>query len=170
MTEIRTARLVLRRARAEDLDAIHAILSDPGAMTYWSSLPHETLAETRDWLAGMIAGHELCDDFIIELGGRVVGKAGAWRRPEIGYILHPDVWGQGVATEALTAVIGHLFASHGDPALTADVDPRNVASIRVLSKLGFHETRRATRTWFIGGQWHDSIYYALRRDDWASRS
>lgn len=170
MTVIRTARLVLRRARPDDLGAIHAILSDPQATRYWSTLPHETLDQSRDWLAGMIAGHELCDDFIIELDGRVVGKAGAWRRPEIGYILHPEFWGRGVATEALAAVIGHLFAAHGDPALTADVDPRNAASIRVLSKLGFRETHRATRTWFIGGQWHDSIYYALARADWPPQS
>lgn len=170
MTEIRTARLLLRRARTDDLHAIHAVLADPRAMTYWSTLPHETLEQSREWLAAMIDGHELCDDFIVEMDDRVIGKAGAWRRPEIGYILHPDAWGMGVATEALTAVIDHLFAAHDDPAITADVDPRNLASIHVLGKLAFRETRRAARTWLIGGQWIDSVYFQLTRDDWAQRA
>ena len=45
------------------------------------------------------------DDFVIEFQGRVIGKAGFWRVPEVGYILHPDSWGQGFAAEALRAVI-----------------------------------------------------------------
>ena len=43
MDEIRTERLLLRKAREEDLDSMHRILSDKRAMRYWSSLPHESL-------------------------------------------------------------------------------------------------------------------------------
>ena len=168
MTELRTPRLVLRRARPGDVDGLHAILSDKRAMKHWSTLPHESLAETQQWLDAMLARGPGFDDFVVELDGRLVGKAGAWRMPEIGYILHPDVWGMGIATEALRAVIPHLFAAHDAPALTADVDPGNAASIRLLEKLGFRETGRASRTFFIGGQWFDSIYLALARDRWAA--
>jgi len=91
VTEILTARLRLRPARPEDLTALHAILGDPRAMRYWSSLPHASLAESRTWLDGMIAAppEESCD-FVIEHDGRVIGKAGCFRLPEIGFILHPD--------------------------------------------------------------------------------
>ena len=54
-TDIVTARLRLRRARMEDLPAIHAILSDCRAMLYWSTLPHATLDQSRAWLADMVA-------------------------------------------------------------------------------------------------------------------
>lgn len=164
MTELRTDRLLLRRARLGDLDAIHAILSHPDAMRYWSTPPHETVEQSRDWLEAMIAAPEaLCDDFVIEFEGRVVGKAGCWRLPEIGYILDPDVWGRGFAAEALRAVVAHVFATHAIPAITADVDPRNAASLALLSKLGFRETGRAERTMLIGTEWCDSIYLALPR-------
>ena len=43
MVTIRTDRLLLRRATMDDLPAIHAILSDPQGMRYWSSLPHAAL-------------------------------------------------------------------------------------------------------------------------------
>lgn len=164
MTTLTTARLVLRRARPDDLSAMHAVFSDPRATAYWSTLPYETLAQTAAHVDSMTSPDG--DEFIVELEGRVIGKAGSWKLPEIGYILHPDVWGRGIATEALTAVIDHLFASHAVPALIADVDPRNAASVRVLEKLGFAETHRASNTYCIGGVWSDSVYLSLAREDW----
>src|SRR5580658_1935163 len=99
--ELVTARLKLRRAAPGDLEAMHEILSDRRAMRFWSTAPHRDLAQTRVWLAAMIAdGPPLSGDFVIEHRGRVIGKAGAWRVPEIGFILHPDYWGQGFAAEA----------------------------------------------------------------------
>jgi RimJ/RimL family protein N-acetyltransferase len=164
MERIVTQRLVLRRAREDDLEAMHAVLSHPVAMRYWSSLPHRELGETREWLANMIApGPRPSEDFVIELDGRAVGKAGCYQLPDIGYILHPDHWGRGLASEALTAVIARVFERHPIPAISADIDPRNTASIRLLTKLGFRESGRASRTWHIGEEWCDSIYFALPR-------
>lgn len=166
MTEIRTPRLLLRRARPDDLEAMHEVLSDAQAMRYWSSTRHETLEETREWLDSMItAPPGESDDFVIEHQGRVIGKVGCWRLPEIGYILHPSCWGRGLATEALAAAVAHIFASHPIPAVETDVDPRNLRSLALLKKLGFEETGRAERTWHIGGEWCDSIYLALKRPE-----
>jgi ribosomal-protein-alanine N-acetyltransferase len=163
--EIYTARLILRRAREDDLDGLHAVFSRPEAMRYWSRPAHDDIAETRDWLAGMIAADPATsDDYILELDGRVVGKAGAWRLPEIGFILHPDLWRSGLMREALTALIPHLFARHPIDRLTAEADPRNAGSLGLLHGLGFHETHRAERTMQWGEEWCDSVYLALPRD------
>ena len=167
--EFRTERLVLRPARLEDLDAIHAILSDPQAMAYWSTPPHETVQQSRDWLQSMI-DIQLPDgeDLIIEREGKVIGKAGLWRFPEIGFILHPEFWGQGYAHEALKVVIGRAFDTHGLPRIEDDVDPRNTGSLKLLSRLGFRETGRKERAWLVGDQWCDSVYLALDADAWRS--
>ena len=162
--ELVTVRLRLRRAAPSDLADLHEILSDPAAMRFWSSPPHRDLERTRAWLADMMAdGPPHSDDFVIEHDGRVIGKAGCWRLPEIGFILHPRCWGQGFAAEACEAVIAHVFATHDLPAITADVDPRNEASLRLLARLGFVETGRATATYEIEGEISDSVYLALRR-------
>ena len=161
---IRTARLLLRRARPEDLDDLHAIMSDPRAMRYWSTPEHETIAETRrclDVLCG--APGNGADDWMIELDGRAIGKAGAWAPPEVGFLLHPDRWGRGYAFEALSALIPILFARHAVPALTAEADPRNAASLALLARLGFRETGRAARTMRWRDEWCDSVYLALPR-------
>jgi [ribosomal protein S5]-alanine N-acetyltransferase len=164
MTELITPRLRLRRAQATDLDALHAVFSHPVAMRYWSRPPHTDLGQTREFLDKMIdAPPDVSDDFVVEHQGRAIGKAGCWRLPEVGYILHPDHWGRGLATEALTAVVGHVFATRPIEAIKADVDPRNAGSLRLLATLGFVETHRAARTWLVGEEWCDSVYLALAR-------
>ena len=169
--EIRTERLLLRPARADDLEPLHAILSDPRAMAYWSSPPHEYVDQTRDWLTSMIAIQPSeGEDFIVEYDGRLIGKAGLWRFPEIGFIFHPDHWGHGFAREALGAVIERAFSAHGFARIEADVDPRNLSSLALLDRLGFRETGRKERTWFVGGRWCDSIYLALDAEGWRGRA
>ncbi len=169
--EIRTERLLLRPARADDLEPLHAILSDARAMAYWSSPPHEQIDHTRDWLASMIAIQPSeGEDFIVELDGQLIGKAGLWRFPEIGFLLDPHYWGQGFAREALGAVIERAFTVHGLARIEADVDPRNLRSLSLVDRLGFRETGRKERTWFVGGRWCDSIYLALDAEGWRART
>ena len=168
--EITTSRLRLRPARPEDLNAIHAVLSDREAMRWWSTPPHDDIEQSRAWLNVMIANTAAgAADFVVEHEGRVIGKAGCWKAPDVGYILHPDVWGRGFAREALSAVIDHVFAATDLDALNADVDPNNAASIRLLERLGFVRTGEAKATWHIGGQWMDSLYYGLERSRWQTR-
>ena len=168
--EFRTERLLLRPARASDLEPMHAILGDPRAMAYWSSTPHEDIGKTRDWLASMIAIQPTeGEDFIVEFEGRLIGKAGLWRFPEIGFVFHPDFWGRGLAQEALTLVLDRAFTIHGLPKVDADVDPRNAGSLKLLERLGFRETGRAERTWHVGDQWCDSVYLELDPAGWRSR-
>ena len=70
-----------------------------------------------------------------------------------------------MATEAVGATVDHVFATRDLDTLTADVDPENAASIRLLERLDFIRTGFAERTWNVGGVWKDSLYYALSRAD-----
>ena len=167
--QLRTARLVLRRAVPSDIAAIHGFMSSPEAMRYWSTVPHQTMAETEEWFEKQFfSGDPARDEWVIENDGRVVGNIGIWNAPEFGFILHPDVWRKGIAYEAATAYIEHVFATQAIDAITADVDPRNAASLGLLAKLGFVETGRAENTFLIDGVWCHSIYLALARPDWQS--
>ena len=163
MDEIRTARLRLRKAEPGDLAAMHAIMSDPQAMRYWSTPPHPDLETTRAWLDSMIEAQSSCD-FIVELDGRCIGKIGCWRLPEVGYLLSRDCWGRGYATEALTAFIVHAFAGFTGH-LTADVDPRNEASLTLLARAGFRVSGYGEKTWHVADEWCDSVYLRLDRPD-----
>ncbi|MEL0212554.1 MAG: GNAT family N-acetyltransferase [Novosphingobium sp.] len=169
---IQTARLVLRPVRpGQDLAAMHGIMRQPRAMAYWSTPPHDSEDVTAEWLANMAAIPALeGEDFIVEHAGRIIGKAGFYRFPDLGYMFDPEVWGRGFAREAVGAVIDRGFAVHHLPRIQADVDPRNKASIRLLERLGLAETHRAARTWLVGDEWCDSVYFALTREDWDQRT
>lgn len=108
------------------------------------------------------------EDYIIEHCGEVIGKAGFYRFPEIGFILHPERWGRGLAREALGAVLDRAFVIHGLINVIADVDPRNMACLRLLSRLGFQEVGRRERTVRIGETWCDSVDLSLLASDWPS--
>jgi len=166
MDDILTHRLRLRPASAGDLEAVHGLLSHPAAMRYWSTPPHTDIEQSRTWLERMIAQSMATGcDFLVEFERRVIGKAGCYAPPEIGYIFHPDVWGRGFASEALTAVIPHVFAACLFDTLRADVDPRNEASLKLLMRLGFREVGRVSRAWLVGNEWCDSVYLELGRHE-----
>jgi len=159
--EIRTERLLLRRARLEDIAPMHEILSNPDATRYWSTPPFTQLAQTEEWMASMLDPSERDgDEFVIIADSRMIGKIGCWQPPEIGFILHPDAWGRGYAGEALAAFVAHRRA-RGATEITADVDPRNAAALALLARAGFVETGRAERTFKLGDEWCDSIYLRL---------
>lgn len=162
MNCIRTRRMLLRPAGKQDLKQLHQVFSNPAAMQYWDSLPHSHPAQTAETLDRMI-GTPLSrgEDFIVEFNGRAIGKAGFWRFPKISFIFHPDQWGMGLATEAVTALVEHGLQKRKLPAITADVDPRNSRSIRLLEKLGFVESHREANTIKIGDNWCDSVYFFL---------
>ena len=165
--ELRTDRLILRRARAADLEGMHAVLSDERSMVYWSNGPHADRAETKRWLDSMIASpRSVSDDFVITLDGTAIGKMGAWRLPEFGFILRSDLWGRGYASEAMKAFLDHMFRTRGVDFLTADTDPRNEQAQRLLSSHGFVETGRASGTWRTHIGVCDSVYFKLDRETW----
>lgn len=163
MTTIRTPRLLLRKPVEADLDALHPIMADAETIRFWSTPPHADREDTRRFLADMIAAPVgTSDEFVVEWQGQVIGKLGVWRVPEVGFFLSRTHWGRGLATEALVAFVRHAFAAGADH-LTADVDPANAASLAVLTKAGFRETARASRTLQIGDDWFDGVYLRLDR-------
>lgn len=164
---ILTERLILRPARMADLADLHEIMSDPRAMRYWSHAAHAGTERTERYLTGMVAAVPKAEEYMVELRaapGRVIGKAGCWRMDEVGYIFHPDVWGKGYAVEAMAAILPRAFARAPDlQAITADVDPRNAASLRLLARLGFQRSAGAEVTLGLAGDGMDSVYLSLPR-------
>jgi ribosomal-protein-alanine N-acetyltransferase len=164
MSDVRltTRRLVLRRMAMADAPALHEVLCDAETMRYWSTLPHQRLAETEAWVTRTmeaVASGE-SDDFVVTREGQVIGKAGLWRGDELGILIVRSQWGQGLATEALRAVIGRAF-DRGAPRIEADVDPRNDACLALLTRLGFRKSAEAKATFRIGDEWADSVYLTL---------
>ena len=105
MNALETSRLVLRTARPGDLDALHAIYSDPEAMRYWAEPPHPSAERTQGLLNRMIAGSDpVTRYFVLTRDGKVIGTAGNHHGTEVGFMLARSCWGQGLMREAIEAV------------------------------------------------------------------
>jgi RimJ/RimL family protein N-acetyltransferase len=162
---ITTARLVLRPLRRDDTEAIHEALGDAEVLRYWSTPPHRSIDETQRWMEASVLGVETrgAIELAVEHAGAVIGRVGFWRPEEIGFFFVRRFWGQGFAREAVRASIDFAFASKTWEEIRADVDPRNLPSLRVLENLGFRQVGRAERTYFIDTEWADSVYLRLAR-------
>jgi RimJ/RimL family protein N-acetyltransferase len=93
-------------------------------------------------------------------GLRPVEKPGA---VDLGYRFQRDRWGRGYATEASIECLRYGFTDLNYEEMIAEADPRNVASVRVLEKLGFVETERGR------DEDGDYVNFALARDEWRRR-
>lgn len=166
--DLTTARLTLRPLTSADVTTAHALWTDPEVRRYlWNDdivtldRVREVLeAGTRDFAArryGLWGVHDTATGAFIGFAGCREWPAGG---PELMYGLAPAWWGRGLATEAADAVLAHLFQTLGYPCVMCATDPPNVASVRVMERLGmaFHE--RCEMHGF------DTLVYRLSRERW----
>src|SRR5262245_14153739 len=111
-TSIQTARLVLRRPRLEDADAIfEGFASDAEATRFMSWQMHTAIDDTRKFLRFALESWERegVGTYLMEREGLVIGSTGLHPEgpglAETGYILCRDAWGHGYATEACRAIV-----------------------------------------------------------------
>ena len=145
-----SARLRLRPVGDGDIDDVHRLFDDPGVREYLFDGERVSREQTVDMVRDSqrqfkSRGHGLWG---VEREGydRLVGFGGFWfflDPPELQllYGLHPDVWGQGLATELAGRLLDHGFDTLGFDTIVGATDPPNVASIRVMEKLGMERFR-----------------------------
>ncbi|MCH9688752.1 MAG: GNAT family N-acetyltransferase [Deltaproteobacteria bacterium] len=173
---IRTARLVLRALVEADAEAIFVARGDPEVCRYWSGPPHRDVEETRASLHGVNQGKGSTTWAITgPLGDEALGWVTLMHVrdgvDELGYLLRKQQWGHGYAREGVAAVIGHAFEALGKHRLSADIDPRNHASIRLVRQLGFVHEGLLRENWLVAGERCDSVIYGLLVQQWrASRA
>ncbi len=170
-----TARLRLRPMRRDDAEALFLVFSDAQTMRYWSSPPHGSPLLTAEVIEraqmAFIAGDGV--EWAITRAGddTAVGKIGHWRwqrthsRSEVGFILRRDLWGQGLAAEALATVVDWGFRRLGLHSTEAQLDAANIASRRTLERVGFRREGLLRQSYFDGREYRDTLLYGLVRDE-----
>ena len=90
----------------------------------------------------------------------------AGRQLEIGYSLVPSERGKGYCSEAVKIMVDYLFLSKETMRIQAQTDPRNVASQKVLEKVGFKKEGTLRKNFFMRGEWRDAYVYGILREEW----
>lgn len=171
-TELRTPRLLLRRLTAADAPALFAIRTDPRVLTYLDRESETTLAEVEAVIQRMdenLTANEGVVWALTRIGEEqtLLGTCGIWRfdkanhRGEIGYMLSPAAWGQGLMGEALAAVCRFGFEQLSLHSIEGNVNPGNAASIAALERQGFVREAYFRENYHFRGQFLDSAIYSL---------
>ncbi len=150
-TRIETSRLILRPFEPRDAEAAFGWFGDPVVMRFTAAGPDKSIEETRTRLS-QHEKHQQAHGFskwiiLNAASGVAIGDSGLLVLPECGWIdlgfrLAQPYWGQGFATEAASAWVRVAFDEFRVDRLGAFAHPENVASLRVLEKLGFLAERR----------------------------
>ena len=165
-----TPRVHVRAFRATDAATFAAYRSDPDVARFQSWDAPFALADAVrfvDEMAAMDAPErgawiQLAVEHEGSLVGDVaVGLSDDGRVATIGYTLAPAAQGRGLATEAVGAVVDRLFDLLDVHRIEASIDPRNVASARVIESLGFEHEGTAVAAVWAGGEWSDDARYGL---------
>jgi ribosomal-protein-alanine N-acetyltransferase len=167
------------RLREVDEDDFEATWTRWGSRTeFFRFLPIEqptTLDEEHAWLASVINEARAVPRRQYQLGidaaGGLVGMvrlgidSERHRSADLGYGVGPDEWGQGYATEAARLIVRFGFETLGLHRIWATHHPENLASRRVLDKLGFVEEGRRRDDRFVDGAWYDSVVCSMLESD-----
>lgn len=171
-----TARLRLRQFRADDADEMHTCFADPEAMRFWNQPVYTKRVETERSVRNFIdctpsyyrfwAVADAADDRCLGLVNYHDGHIRS-RRASIGYMITPTRHRQGLAAEAVTAMLDFCFAELGLHRIQAFIHPDNSASIGLVEKLGFSREGLLRDHLRVGEVWRDDLLYALLAPEWS---
>jgi RimJ/RimL family protein N-acetyltransferase len=175
---LETERLVLRPFEERDYEALYAMHSEPEVARYLYNEPRDR-DQARELLARKIGGSEWREEgdwlsaaVVLRESGDVVGDVGLhWesnehRTAEIGFIFAPARQGHGYATEAARAALRLAFEGFGLHRVIGRAEARNIASARVLEKLGMRREAHHVANEWVKGEWQSEVVYALLDHEW----
>ncbi len=168
---LETDRLLLRQLTMDDVPVLFEMRTNPLTNLYTDRPKMKSLEEAAEKMKTIIALVDNRDGIAwavdLKESKKQIGEISFWRlikehyRAEIGYSLHPDYWQKGYATEAAQAIIDYGFTTLNIHSIEANVNPNNVASIKLLEKMKFVREAYFRENYYYDGKFLDSAIYSL---------
>lgn len=173
---LKTLRLLLRPFADSDTDSIFALQSNSRVLRYWDSPPWTERAQAERFITGCRRMEDEGTGVRLAIE-RTEDKAfigwcsfsnwnPTYRSAKIGYCLVEVAWGNGFASEAVGALLQWAFETLDLNRVQAETDTRNIASGRVLEKLGFVREGTLREDCIVDGEVSDTWVYGLLRREW----
>jgi len=173
MIKLTTDRLVIRDHIGPDISDLHSLLSDPVAMRFIPDLFSTSLSDSEENLRVAIeeaaSGNRSKyffaitkeEKYIGEIGFTILENTHAFSVAELGYFIKPEFWGKGYVTEAARAVLDFAFDVVGVTKIITGCNAKNIASERIMNKLGMIKTDHLQAHSLLEGEWCDRVCYEL---------
>lgn len=170
---LETPRLILKRPSVDDAQRLFEMRTNEDVMRYVERPRPKSVEETVRFIADknkLIDNHEaIAWSIYTNAENAFAGDIGFWRmepehfRAEVGYMLLPQYWKQGIMSEALEAVLRFGFDKMNAHTIEADLNPANEASIKLLEKFGFVREGYFKEDYYWEGKFLDTAVYSLIR-------
>jgi len=181
LTKLATDRLLLREFAEDDWRAVLAYQSEAQYLKY-SSWTRRTAEQVQAFVRGFIewqgerprTKYQLA--IMLRGEGRLIGNCGIRlksadsRQANLGYEIAPGYWGDGYATEAARAMVAFGFEELQLHRIWARCVAENVASYRILEKVGMRREGRLREEEWMKGRWWDTLAYSILEHEWRSRT
>jgi RimJ/RimL family protein N-acetyltransferase len=160
----------LRTIEEEDTEFLQQTLNDPKVRSSLAATLPRNREQKLDWIESR--GDNDGAVLLIQVGAESVGTVAlnppneVWGVAEIAYMVAPDHWGNGYATEAVELICGYAFEERRLNKVYAAPFSTNTASCRVLEKVGFTEEGILREEAFVEGEHVDICRYGLVADEW----
>lgn len=176
--ELRSDRLLLRPVNKLDAKAIYKYRSDAITNQYQGWIP-KTVNDAHYFVSKVAPKINIYDTWfqfaiILKETDELIGDIGIHfldegnYQAEIGCTLAKEQHGKGIANEALKTTIDYLFKELEKHRITCSVDPENLASIKMIERLGFRKEAHFKQSILIDGEWVDDIVYGLLKSEWGN--
>lgn len=171
-----TDRLTLRPIRLQDAPAVFSYRSDAVINRYQGWIPVD-LGDVISFIQNRVSPEFDVPDtwfqfvIILKENNEVIGDLGIhfhaeqFDEVELGITLNAFHQQKGFAAEALQRIIQFLFSDCAKQKITASIDPRNAASIRLFERLGFSLKVHIRNSAFINNEWVDDLIYEFAKED-----
>lgn len=167
---LHTPRLLLREMTADDAQGLFEMRSDERVMRYLGRPLQKDAREAVEFIekirASFAENEAVAWGISFRGDSKLLGNISFWKmdkanhRTEIGYMLHPDYWRQGIMDEAMTAALDYCFRVLNFHSVEANTDPENEASGRLLEKHGFVQEAYFRENLYFEGRFLDSRIYS----------
>lgn len=176
---ITTERLLIRPFREDDWQAVAAYTTNPTVMEFIGD-GVDSVEQAKAWVTKNATGEEVRGYALILateqqlLGHMIFHPWYAPRTYEIGWVLHPNYYRRGYASEAASALLCYGFEEMQLHRIIATCQPENPASYGVMEKIGMRREGHFRQCIYRGGHagketWWDEYFYALLAEEWHTR-
>lgn len=179
---LNTERLVLRPFHQRDIRAFSAYRSDPEVARYqgWDipyslSQAAEFVRQSDELQPGTLGKwYQLAIE--PKALGHIVGDCAFYFLPndpqqaEIGFTIARPFQQQGYASEAVRHLLDYLFQEHNLHRVRANCDVENLASIKLMEKVGMRREAHFLENIWFKGRWASEYWYAILRREWEQQS
>nr|WP_314463147.1 GNAT family protein [uncultured Clostridium sp.] len=171
---IKTGRLLIRILDMNDKESFFKYRSLPEIFQFQSWKP-KSIYEIEEFIMKNISGISNKVGSWLQLAicienGQMIGDIGVHffddYQIEIGYTLSPEYQGRGYAVEAVNGIVNYIFTTLKKHRITASVDPDNLASIKLLEKIGFRKEAHFIKSFYMDNRWYDDCIYSILEDEW----